>query len=391
MNKKILGKILSLFVIFGLIGLVGWQVFVFSGFERLVNLTNSAFDNTGFDFGVFFGGKVDIKGQKDGRTNILLFGINEFDGDGNGTVDSNILISYFHDQKKVSTISFMRDMLVDQGAKLNSVYPELVTEKNLQTSIANKSYLEFFGDILGLPVHYGVKINMKAAKELVDKIGGIEIEVKNTFKDNEYPKFNDYSNKLCPERGLIDPFMCPAPRFNKGLNKMDGDTALIYARSRKGVCFDSKTKTWYDTGCPENGDDARNNRQQEVIQGVAQKLKNDVESRKLIFDLSYLQGVFEALGSNIQTTMSLAEAYTLTNELKNSNLSDLKRISINYRSTEFKKDQLLLCDDNAGGVLFCDGSILSKSNNSNYALRLRQIIQNPLNEPEPILKEKKTI
>jgi anionic cell wall polymer biosynthesis LytR-Cps2A-Psr (LCP) family protein len=99
---------------------------------------------------------------------------------------------------------------------------------------------------------------MKAAQELVDKVGGIEVDVPITFRDNEYPKFNDYSTVYCPERQSYDPYMCPAPLFEKGINKLDGDKALIYARSRKGVCLGTG-KVWYDLGCSENGDDAGDN------------------------------------------------------------------------------------------------------------------------------------
>lgn len=379
MYKKTIGKILSLGIILALLVTAGYQVFVFSGLENLLKLSNSAFDNSNLDFGAIFSGKVKVKGQGEGRTNILLYGYNEFDGNGEGTVDSNIIISYYHNEKKVSTISFMRDIVVEPGMKLNSIYPSIIDQKKYNPT---KEYLNYFTELTGLEIHYGVRVNMKAAKELVDKIGGIDVNIPNTFKDNEYPKFNDYSFKFCPERGVSDPYTCPAPIFKKGNASMKGEDALIFARSRKGVCYDESSKTWYDENCIENGDDARNLRQQLVIQAAGEKIKKDVDSRKIIFDLNYLQSVLEVVGNNVQTTLNLAETFSLMNNIKNSsNLSTMKRVSINYKNTEYKNGELLLCPaGNTSDITFCDGSIFSIKNKGAYASRLRQIISNPFNE-----------
>ncbi len=379
MNKNRLGKIMSVFVILALTGLAVWQIFIFSGLDSIVKLTNSAFDNSNLDIAAFFSGKVEVKGQRDGRTNILIFGINEFDGDGEGTVDTNIILSYYHNTRKLSTVSFMRDMLVDGNVKLNAIYPDIGKSTN-----QNKEYQKYFSDLTGLPIHYTVKVNMQAAKQLVDKIGGISIDVPNTFKDIEYPKFNDYSIKFCEERQTRDPYMCPAPRFNKGVNTLNGDNALIYARSRKGQCLNEKTEIWYDLDCVENGDDARNVRQQAVIQAVAQKIKNDIDNKKVVFDLNYIQGIFEVLGNNVQTSLNIAEAFSLMSTIRSGvNIEEMKKVSINYKSTVYKNDQLLLCDTGTSDITLCDGTSFSIKNNGNYALRLRQIIQNPLEEKEP--------
>jgi anionic cell wall polymer biosynthesis LytR-Cps2A-Psr (LCP) family protein len=376
MNKNKLGKVMSLIVILLLVGLAGWQIFVFSGLDNILKLTNSAFDNSNLDFTSLFGGKVEVKGQREGRTNVLLYGINEFDGNGKGTVDTNIILSYFHEQKKISTVSFMRDMIVDGNEKLNAIYPSLANSAN-----QNKEYLKYMTDLTGMNIHYGVKINMKAAQELVDKIGGIEVNVPTKFKDIEYPKFNDYSVKYCEERNTRDPYMCPSQLFEKGLNTLNGEKALIYARSRKGQCYNEKSQKWFDVDCSENGDDARNVRQQVVIQGIAQKIKSDIESKKIIFDLKYLQSIFEVLGTNIQSSMNIAEAFSLIQVIKSeAKIEDMKKVGINYKTTVYKNQQLLLCTSNSSDITLCDGTAFTIKNTGNYALRLRQIIQNPLEE-----------
>jgi anionic cell wall polymer biosynthesis LytR-Cps2A-Psr (LCP) family protein len=369
-------KILSTIILLILIISLGWQVFVFSGIENIIKSTNSAFDNSGLDFGSLFTGKVSLKGQNEGRTNILLFGYNEFDGDGKGTVDSNIILSYFHDKKKLSTISFMRDLVVEDGVKLNSIYPEIGESKT-----QNIKYLDYMSKLTGLQIHYSVKINMRAAQELVDKIGGIEILSPIKFKDEQYPKFNNYETVFCPSRSRYDDYMCPSPIFEKGINNLDGEKALIYSRSRKGLCYFEELKVWDAVGCSENGDDARGRRQQQVIQGVAQKLKNDVESRKIVFNPQYLQGLLEVLGNNVQTSMNVAEAISLMTTIRESvNLKDLKKVTLSYQSTIYKKDSLLLCASGVSDVILCDNSTFSSNNKGNYALRLREIFLNPLEE-----------
>jgi anionic cell wall polymer biosynthesis LytR-Cps2A-Psr (LCP) family protein len=369
-NKLKFSKILSVIILFLLISTLGWQIFVFSGIENIVKSTNSAFDNSGLNFGSFFSGNVELKGQNEGRTNILLFGYNEFDGDGKG--------SYFHKEKKISTISIMRDLIVEGDSKLNAIYPELGDSKN-----QNKEYLDYMSKLTGIPIQYSFKINMKAAQELVDKVGGIEVDVPIKFKDEQYPKYNDYNTVYCPTRNSYDDYMCPAPLFEKGINKLDGEQALIYARSRKGQCYFENVKEWDAVGCSENGDDARGRRQQQVIQGVAQKLKNDVENKKIAFNPQYIQGLLEVLGNNVQSSMNVAEAVSLLTKIKeNVNVSNIKKINLSYQTTIYKKDQLLLCTSGVSDVVLCDNSNFSVNNKGNYALRLREIFQNPLEEED---------
>lgn len=377
-QKFKLSKILSVFILFLLIGTLSWQIFVFSGIENIIKSTNSAFDNTGISFGSLFTTNTELKGQNEGRTNILLFGYNETDGDGQGTVDSNIILSYFHNEKKLSTISIMRDLVVDYGTKLNTIYPSLGVSKT-----QNKEYQEYMSKLTSIPIHYTFKINMKAAQELVDKVGGIEVDTPIKFKDEQYPKYNDYRTVYCPSRDSYDDYMCPAPTFEKGINKLDGEQALIYARSRKGLCYSEELKTYYDVGCSENGDDARGRRQQQVIQGVAQKLRTDVENKKIVLNPQYIQGILEVLGNNVQSSMNVAEAVSFFGKIKdNASSTNIKKISLSYQTTMYKKDQLLLCSSDVSDILLCDNTLFNINNKGSYAMRLREIFQKPLEVEE---------
>jgi len=81
---------------------------------------------------------------------------------------------------------------------------------------------------LGVPVHYYVRINFAGFEKLVDAIGGLTIDVKKPIHDEEYPD-NTYGTMV------ID---IPA-----GVQNMNGQRALQYARSRHGTSdFDRMTR-----------------------------------------------------------------------------------------------------------------------------------------------------
>ncbi|MBN1873743.1 MAG: LCP family protein [Anaerolineae bacterium] len=94
---------------------------------------------------------------------------------------------------------------------------------------------------LGVEIDYYVRLNFRAFVDLVDVIGGIDIDVPETIDDPTYP---DYSNGY-------DPFHIEA-----GSHHLYGEEALKYARTR------------YSSG----GDFDRARRQQQVIQAILKRV-----------------------------------------------------------------------------------------------------------------------
>ena len=78
----------------------------------------------------------------------------------------------------------------------------------------------------------------------IDAIGGVDIQVEQTFTDWQYPTWDDKWMTVS---------------FQKGKQPMDGQTALVFARSRHG-----------NNG--EGSDFARSKRQQLVILAAQEKL-----------------------------------------------------------------------------------------------------------------------
>jgi LCP family protein required for cell wall assembly len=114
---------------------------------------------------------------------------------------------------------------------------------------------------LGLPVYHVVVVDFSAFQQLIDAIGGVDIDV--------------------PEP-IVSHFECPYDaqrcatwkgwRFAKGRQHMDGRRALIYSRVRKNALN------------PGDNDITRGARQQAVIQAIQDKVLGFGNLAKLPFD-----------------------------------------------------------------------------------------------------------
>jgi LCP family protein required for cell wall assembly len=273
-----------------------------------------------------------IKGQERGRTNFLILGLDATPG--GGLSDTIMIASYFHQEKKVVTVNVPRDFLVqyktiDQSSgvlsntniKVNEVYRSAM-QRGLN---GGRELSNFISKEFGIPVDYWITANFDAVEKTVEAIGGIDINVENSFTDCEYPNI-DYT-------GLL-----PCQTFVKGAQKMDAVKSLIYARSRKG-----------DNG--EGSDFARGKRQSAVIAAILQKIK----SQNLFATIGNLNSLFSVLGNNVKTSMNISELKSLLSNLRG---VDLKN---NYNKVIWSVGNGFLCDqttqDYGYHIFYCDGEI----------------------------------
>lgn len=225
----------------------------------------------------------------DDRVNVLLLGNAGGKHDGPGLTDSIIVASYNLKTNEVTLISIPRDLWIPTArAKINTLY--VVGEKNDQGLEYASDKID---DILGLPIHYAVRLDFNGFAKAVDTVGGVDVEVEKTFDDYMYPiagreddlcgykeeerDFNDEQAKqlnITPgkRKVFIDPqgnvatdsakieFTCRYEHihFDRGLTHMDGETALKFVRSRHGL-----------NG--EGSDFARSKRQQLVLEAFREK------------------------------------------------------------------------------------------------------------------------
>jgi LCP family protein required for cell wall assembly len=222
----------------------------------------------------------------DGRTNILLLGIGDPSHDGPNLSDTIILVSIDINTYDVALISIPRDVWIPSlKEKINSAYAVGETKQKGGGFILVKASAS---EILNVPIHYAARINFSGFKKAIDLVGGIDINVENTFDDFEYP-IDGKENDLCNN----DPeYKCRYEHlhFDRGMQHMDGQTALKFVRSRHAEGI-------------EGTDFARSKRQQKVLLA----LKEKIVSPEIMFSPGKVPQILEIFGSSIDSDIDLSD------------------------------------------------------------------------------------
>ena len=146
------------------------------------------------------------------RVNILVLGTDQRPGEEFAPrTDSVIVVSVDPVTKTAGMLSLPRDLWIPiPGVGENRIN---VAYTIGGSDLARHTVAQF----LGVPIHYHVVIGLAGFREIVDLIGGIVIDVERPLKDDQYP-----DNQYGVQRIFLHP----------GLQRMDGKTALWYARTR---------------------------------------------------------------------------------------------------------------------------------------------------------------
>lgn len=213
--------------------------------------------------------------SKDGRTNILILGNGGENHPGGNLTDTIIIASIDLKNNKLALISIPRDLYVTipgyGKGKINSAFSSGENDKNNSATgidIAKATIKENFG----LDIHYYAKANFIALTKLIDAVGGITVNVTKAINDPYYPdeKMIGYS-----------PF-----KISAGVQKLDGKTALKYARSRE-------TTNDFD----------RSRRQQEIILALKEKML----SAEIVTNPIKINEILSILGSHLKTDIGMPE------------------------------------------------------------------------------------
>ena len=254
MLKKIVRMFLSLLLVTAIgVGAYAWTIY---------NQSTDALSRTYKGFG----NETNVIAETKPLT-ILLMGVDTGSGSRSdtwkGNSDSMLLLSVNPQTKKTVMMSLERDILTqidEKGetteAKLNAAYAYGGAELAIAT----------IEKLMNTHIDRYVMINMQGLVQLVDAVGGIEVN--NTFdfpisiEENE----PEYTATVEPGKHLIN-----------------GDQALVYARMR-----------YQD---PE-GDYGRQKRQREVIRKVVEKVLS-------LNSISHYQAILRAVSKNMQTNVAL--------------------------------------------------------------------------------------
>ncbi len=214
-----------------------------------------------------------------GYTNFVLFGGDSRSGDvtKNLNTDTIIIVSLNNATKEVKMVSVYRDTLLDvkngRIKKCNSAY----------SSGGATQAINMLNTNLDLNIKEYVTVDFSAVVDLVDMVGGIEVDV----SEKEYKEVNKYIYETAKVAQKA-----ATPLTHAGLQTLDGVQATTYARIRKNV----------------GNDYARTERQRLVIQKVAEKaMKSNWSTiNKMIDEL------FPRISTNFTMTEILSYAKDFT-------------------------------------------------------------------------------
>jgi LCP family protein required for cell wall assembly len=259
-----------------------------------------------FLFQLIFNRGVNLKQTTDSRVNILLLGIGGGNHDGPNLTDTIILASLDPKNNKVTLVSIPRDLwfpdLEGPNKKINGVYADGEFKNPKKGGLIEAEAA--IQKVTGQNIDYGIRLDFSGFVKAVDEVGGLDINVDNTFDDYQYP-IDGKEADACghtqeemqtlastPEDQLPQVFPCRYLHlhFNKGLTHMNGETTLEFVRSR------------HATGL-EGGDFARSKRQEKVIT----EFKNKVLSVQTLINPGKIISLYNILAGSIDTDIQQNE------------------------------------------------------------------------------------
>lgn len=207
-------------------------------------------------------------------TTVALFGGDSRDGQLQaGThADTIMIVSIDNDTKEVKIVSIYRDLLTVQ------TNDEIKKANNAYFKGGPKDAINMLNKNFDLAIEDYVTIDFSAFAEVVDLLGGIEIEV----TKEEAAEMNRHIVGTAQSVGSKKTYY-----MKGGLQTLDGVEAVTYSRIRKNV----------------GGDYARTERQRLVIQKLAEKVKQT--------DISTLNQIVDEVFSQVSTSFTLKEIISL--------------------------------------------------------------------------------
>ncbi|MDD4382059.1 MAG: LCP family protein [Candidatus Dojkabacteria bacterium] len=266
-KKNKLGLIILIILVLGIFGAIGFLIYKGYIFTKDIGLNIKAGD-------IIAPQKdPELKRDSSGKyTNILIIGVDTRESGALLNTDTLILASYNYETNNIVMVSIPRDFNVEINGtgwynRINSVYAS--AEKKAEGS-GFEALMETVTEVTDQEVQYYAMINFQAFVDIVDAVGGVDINVENSFLDYRYP--DGYGYKTIS--------------FEAGPQTMDGQTALEYARSRKSLQNN------------EGSDYARAKRQQKVIVALQEKIM----SSETLINPQKLMEIFSSIAKNVKVS-----------------------------------------------------------------------------------------
>jgi len=208
------------------------------------------------------------------RVNILVLGIDQRAGMADpARTDTMLLFTLDRQTNTAGMLSINRDLWVkipggQREGKINTAH--FLGEVEHVPGGGPALAMQTVQAALDIPVPYYIRLNFSAFEQLIDLVGGIDLNVEETIDDPDYP-----------DAGFgYEPF-----HIDAGWQHLDGRTALKYARTRATAGSDLD----------------RVQRQQQVILAVRDKLLKEKRLPQLLTQLSSLLTMYSG---SIQTNLT---------------------------------------------------------------------------------------
>lgn len=186
------------------------------------------------------------------RINILFLGIDSSERRSHALTDTLLVVSVDPVTKTAAMISFPRDIadfpLWSGGTyrgKINALMSDADRRPERFPDGGITTLTKQLGFLLGVPIHYYAAVNLDGFEAMINRVGGVTITNASAIDDPTYGGWHQ------PGRVGF--------RLGPGRHTLDGETALAYVRSRKGV---------------GNNDFERARRQQQLLVALGDKLSD---------------------------------------------------------------------------------------------------------------------
>lgn len=289
-----------------------------------------------------------LRGEGDGRINLLLIGHGGPNHPGGNLTDTILIASIDPIHKEAALLSIPRDFWVriDGGgySKINSAYNTGLENSDAPTAAQRedegvKTLSDTVTNVLGIPIHYYTKVNFTAYKQAVDAVGGIDITLDEPLYD---PNFDgEYGRNIL--------------RFPAGKVHLNGTQAMLLGRARNANGGYGLSRSDFD----------RNENQRKMLIALKQK----VLSVGTFSNPIKVNNLLGTLGSNVRTSINQNEIkrfYEIMSEIPNNKITSLDLVT---------PPNNLLATDNIGGL----SVVLPRAGVGNYK-EIQSFVRNTLKD-----------
>ncbi|WP_175640266.1 LCP family protein [Metabacillus schmidteae] len=279
-KKKKKRPILRRLLFFTLLLLIGIGSYVGYVFYQTLEAANNSYDDLGREKSKLRESAVSISNDP---VSILLLGVEDYSSGGKGGRSDTLMVATFNPaDQTMKLLSIPRDTRVEIPGKgldkINHSFAKGGKELTIET----------VEDFLEIPIDYYATVNFDGFKNIVDIVGGITVNVPFSFEQNSDDR---KAEKL---------------QFYEGPMELDGRYALAYARMRM---------------VDIRGDIGRNERQQQVVKAVIDK----IASADTLLKVDKLTN---EVGNNVETNMKVSELLGFYQKYSGFSTSNIETITL---------------------------------------------------------------